>query len=57
MIWLRVYTIVEPNKLRINNLKVLDLAGSERGTAGNSEMQNLEAMMINTTLTLFAKVV
>jgi len=61
MIWLRVYTIVEPNKLRINNLKVLDLAGSERvGTTSNNikgEMQNLEGIMINITLTCFAKVV
>lgn len=30
LIWVRVYTIVEENKVRINNLKVLDLAGSER---------------------------
>jgi len=29
LIWLRVYTIID-DKVRINNLKVMDLAGSER---------------------------
>jgi hypothetical protein len=30
LMWIKVYTKLEPNKVRINHLKMLDLAGSER---------------------------
>lgn len=30
MIWIRIYTLVGEDQLRINHLKILDLAGSER---------------------------
>ena len=30
VIWIKVYTMVGPNKCRINHLKILDCAGSER---------------------------
>ena len=30
MIWIRIYTLVEKDKMRINHVKILDLAGSER---------------------------
>ena len=30
MIWIRIYTMVDDDKMRINNFKIIDLAGSER---------------------------
>ena len=28
--WIKIYTLMAPNLVRINHVKVLDLAGSER---------------------------
>ena len=30
MIWIKIYTIIEQDEMRVNHVKIIDLAGSER---------------------------
>ena len=60
MIWIRIYTMdqKDTDKLRINHVKILDLAGSERLTQLKEVDQNyVSSLTINFTLTMMSQVV
>lgn len=56
MIWIRIYTITDENKVRINHVKILDLAGSERTSQidDDNDMNKMMSQGINFTLTMMS---
>ena len=56
MIWIRIYTVTGQDSLRVNHLKILDLAGSERVSQidDNSDMNKMISQGINFTLTMMS---
>ena len=62
LIWIKLYTKLDDNKVHVNSMRFVDLAGSERVVktgAGHVKMDKLylEAVMINYSLLVFARVI
>jgi len=62
LIWIKLYTKLDDNKVHVNSMRFVDLAGSERvgkTGAGHVKMDKLylEAVMINYSLLVFARVI
>ena len=59
MIWIRIYTVTGKDSLRVNHLKILDLAGSERVSQieDTNEKNYITSMLLNFTLTMMSQVV
>ena len=58
MIWIRVYTVIGEDLLRVNHLKILDLAGSERvSQLETSDMNAQLSTLLNFSLTMMSVVV
>ena len=57
VIWIKIYTLVGPDKIRINHVKILDLAGSERvGQINEKDEHEGCSIMINLTLTTMSQI-
>lgn len=61
LMWIKLYTKLDDNQVHVNSMKFIDLAGSERvGKTGAEKKMDklyLEAIMINYSLTVFARVI